>query len=433
MIPPPKPPERAAGLSAPAIWRAARRDMFQLFRTGLGDFRMAELRTPFVRSFLAADPALFRRALVEEPGGFPKPASFARAMADLLGGGVFVANGAEWARRRGALDAAFAGGRLRQALPLLLDAAEALAGRLAAGGPGAVEVEIEAATSRFAADAMLRLLAGRELPAEAAAELFARFRAFQRAAPALAPGLLLGPLGRLLPRPGRAEARAIRALIVRLLDGAEAGLAPALRAAPGLSPREAEEEAALLFLAGHETSAAMLAWALWLLAAHPEAQERARAEARAVFAAGPPGLDAFRRAPFLRDALREALRLYPPAPILPRAAARATRLRGRRAGRGAFLFLSLWHLHRSARLWPEPDRFDPGRWAAEAPAHGFLPFGAGPRACPGAGFAMLEGAAALAVLLRRFRFAPLEAPRPFAQLTLRAEAGIRLMAEPIGE
>ncbi|MBN8632375.1 MAG: cytochrome P450, partial [Rhodobacterales bacterium] len=181
------------------------------------------------------------------------------------------------------------------------------------------------------------------------------------------------------------------------------------------------------FLAGHETSASALGWALYLLATHPEAQERVAVEAEALR----PEFGVVGSLRFTRDVFREALRLYPPVPMLVRETVQAEEFRGRAVKRGAQVVISPWHLHRHERLWERPDAFDPDRWTGEgkeAAREGYLPFSRGPRVCPGAGFAMLEGTLMLAHLVRAFRFEAVadKVPVPVAHLTVRAKDGIWL-------
>jgi cytochrome P450 len=189
------------------------------------------------------------------------------------------------------------------------------------------------------------------------------------------------------------------------------------------------DQVAIFFLAGHETSASVLSWALLLLALAPDVQERVAKEVEAV---GLTDFAALSRLGFTRDVFREALRLYPAVPMMVREAARAEVFRGRAVTPGAQVVLSPWHLHRHERLWARPDAFDPDRWQTEAgrvsARDAYLPFSAGPRACPGAGFAMIEGVLMLAALVARFRFnaIPGELPVPVAHLTVRARDGIRL-------
>jgi cytochrome P450 len=198
----------------------------------------------------------------------------------------------------------------------------------------------------------------------------------------------------------------------------------------GFGPEEMVDQVAIFFLAGHETSAAALGWALYLLATHPEAAARVAAEGRAF--AEDPTFRALAGLKFTRDVFREALRLYPPVPMMVREAAEADRLRDRDVSRGTQVVLSLWHLHRNERLWSKPHGFDPDRWAREdaggCPRGAFLPFSAGPRVCPGAGLAMVEGPLFLALILARWRVEAVEGrvPVPVAHLTVRSRDGIWL-------
>ncbi len=198
------------------------------------------------------------------------------------------------------------------------------------------------------------------------------------------------------------------------------------------SPEEMVDQVAIFFLAGHETSASALAWALYLMALYPEWQERVAAEAQQL-----EGCDfaVMSQLPIARDVFRETLRLYPPVPMMVRAATQTETFRDRPIKRGAQLVLSPWHLHRHTRLWAEPDAFDPGRWQQEAgrasARNAYMPFSAGARVCPGAGFAMIEGPLLLARILRDLRVTPAGAapPVPVAHLTVRSAEGISLRVE----
>ena len=133
-----------------------------------------------------------------------------------------------------------------------------------------------------------------------------------------------------------------------------------------------------------------------------------------------------------RDVFREALRLYPPVPMMVRETTCPEVMRDRPVAPGAQIVLSPWHLHRHERVWENPDAFDPARWQTEACRHAardaYIPFSAGPRVCTGAGFAMVEGPLLLAMLCRAFRFEAVagDVPVPVAHLTVRAKDGIRL-------
>jgi cytochrome P450 len=195
-----------------------------------------------------------------------------------------------------------------------------------------------------------------------------------------------------------------------------------------LSLDEMVDQVAIFFLAGHETSASALAWALFLLAQNPAWQDRLAAEGQ--------GYDgAFSELSGLkdtRDVFRETLRLYPPVPMMVREASQPEVFRGRPVNQGAQVVLSPWHLHRHTRLWDAPDAFDPARFETENGKAGlrdaYMPFSAGPRICSGAGFALIEGVVLLARLLRTYEFSlsDVHVPVPVAHLTVRAKDGIWL-------
>jgi cytochrome P450 len=438
---PPRPEGRPDGVS---IWRhlmLVRRDLLSSQPDRLYRARVAEFRTWFFRSFLVNEPDLVRRVLVEGVANYPKSARVAHGLRPLLGESVFLTNGETWARQRRIIDPAFEAARVRAAFPSLLAAAEAGAARLAEG-----EIEIEAAASHMAADAIFRTMFSIPIEAPLAAAVYRDFRAYQRAQPLLNLGAFL-PLPRWVPRgqgrSSRAAARSLRGhiagLVARRRAEIAAGTAPddfATRLMTARDPQtgsgftEAEmvDQVAIFFLAGHETSASAIAWALYLLATHPDAEARAAAEAQA-FAAD-PGFSALARLRFTRDVFREALRLYPPVPMMVREARAADRFRDRDAAPGAQVVISLWHLHRHERLWAAPHDFDPDRWSrdGDGPQGAFLPFAAGPRVCPGAGLAMVEGPLFLAALLARWRVEPVpdRVPVPVAHLTVRSRDGIFL-------
>lgn len=438
---PPKPAARPEGASVWRHFRLFRADILSSQPARLYRAWMAEFRTPFFRSYLCNDPALVRRVLDERPMEFPKSGRVGEGLRPLLGRSVFVTNGEEWLRQRRIIDPAFEGGRLKDAFPAIWAAGEAAVARMGEG-----EVEIEAEMSHAAADVIFRTLFSIPIEHEVAARVFREFRAYQRAQPILNLAAFV-PLPAWVPRFHRRGVREAAAVIRRLIAGltearaAEiaAGTAPddlatkiMVTADPVTGERfgtgEMVDQVAIFFLAGHETSASALSWALYLLATHPEVQEAVAAEAAGL----EPAFSALSRLKLTRDVFREALRLYPPVPMMVRETVRDEDFRGRAVARGAQVVLSPWHLGRHERIWDNPDAFDPARWRREenraAARDGWLPFSSGPRVCTGAGFAMLEGVLMLAMLVRAFRFEAVEGrvPVPVAHLTVRAKDGVWL-------
>jgi cytochrome P450 len=359
-----------------------------------------------------------------------------------------LTNGEVWKRQRRIIDPAFEGGRLRETFPAMWEAAEAAAARLDSHAGEVLEIEAE--TSHAAADVIFRTLFSIPIEHHLARAVFDEFRVYQRSQPLLNLAAFV-PLPRWVPRffrkGTRASAARIRRLITQLtrerMQAIRAGTAPddlatkimtTVDPVTGQSFDEAEmvDQVAIFFLAGHETSASALAWALYLMATHPEWQDRLAAEAQVLDTCD---FAVMSKLKLSRDVFREALRLYPPVPMMVRENTCPERFRDRDVKPGAQIVLSPWHLHRHERLWDNPDGFDPERWQTEngikCQREAFIPFSAGTRVCTGAGFAMVEGQLILSRILRDYRVIALSdrVPVPVAHLTVRSDKGIWLRLE----
>ncbi len=441
---PPKPASRPDRVSLLRYLRLFRQDILSAQPAKLYRAWMAEFRTPFFRSYLVNQPELVREVLNARPMDFPKSDRVGEGLRPLLGNSVFLTNGAVWQRQRRIIDPAFEGGRLRDTFPAMKAAGEAAVERL---GSRQGVVEIEEAASHAAADVIFRTLFSIPIAHRIAAQVFDQFRAYQRTQPILNLAAFV-PVPAWVPRfhrrRTRATARAIRRLITELTQERmwqiEAGRAPDDLATKIMTTEDPEtgrtfdteemvDQVAIFFLAGHETSASALGWALYLLALCPEAQARVAAEAAD---AGDLGFSELAKLRFTRDVFRETLRLYPPVPMMVRETTCPEHFRDRDLPVGAQVVVSPWHLHRHERLWERPDEFDPDRYAQEngkrCLREAYIPFSSGARVCTGAGFAMVEGPLLLALLVRAFRFEriPGDDPVPVAHLTVRAKDGIRL-------
>ncbi|QXT38438.1 cytochrome P450 [Gymnodinialimonas ceratoperidinii] len=443
---PPKPRARAERVSLLRYLRLFRQDILSAQPARLYHAWMAEFRTPFFRSYMINEPALVDEVLKARPMDFPKSDRVGEGLRPLLGESVFLTNGETWQRQRRIIDPAFEGGRLRDTFPAMWAAGAASVERMAQGLPGVVEIEEE--MSHAAADVIFRTLFSLPIEAEIAGRVFHQFRAYQRTQPILNAAAFV-PLPRWFPRGHRAStrqtARNIRALITEMtaarMAEIRAGTAPddlatKIMTTPDpvtgacFTTDEMVDQVAIFFLAGHETSASALGWALYLLARYPAWQEKLAEEALAL--PEEPDFAVVSKLKLTRDVFREALRLYPPVPMMVRETTCPETFRKRPVKKGSQVVISPWHLHRQDRLWDNPDGFDPGRWHTEngktCMREAFIPFSAGARVCTGAGFAMVEGPLLLAMLLRAFRFERIEGddPVPVAYLTVRAKDGIRL-------
>lgn len=178
--------------------------------------------------------------------------------------------------------------------------------------------------------------------------------------------------------------------------------------ASGMSDDLIRDQLLTMFIAGHDTSTALLAWTLYLFATHPESLERAQAEIDVVIGAREPSYTHVRQLSYLDSVLKESLRLYPPIHLGSRIAATDIVFRDFHIPEGTRILYSIYLTHRDKNYWPEPNTFDPGRFAPEnarqRTAYTFLPFGGGPRNCIGAAFAQLEAKIVLARILQRYGF-----------------------------
>ncbi len=419
------------------------------FRVPLG--RIEVMGRPL---FLVNDPPLVRQVLVDQVERFPKHPLTLWLLQPLIGHAIFSVNGAEWARQRRLVDQAFQVAQLRRVFPQMRGAVEALLERLERFSEGAVEMEAE--MTLVTADVIVRTILSRPLQAAEAADILQAFQRYQRrAGQALVLRLLQLPaplLQRYLGRHARTIRTWISAVIEERLaapDGSEPpdDLLQALLEAQDpetgsrFSAEELVDQVCFLFLAGHETSASALGMACYLLARFPAAQQRLRQEVQAALAGQdrPLGFDDLRLLPYGTALFNETLRLYPPVSFFIREATADGQLGQSRCPMGALLTLSPWVIQRHEQHWSDPNAFRPERflagsataeeraWARDA----WLPFGLGPRKCPGAAFALQEALLVLAELVRRHQLLPDPGHTPdlVGRLTLRSRNGIRLRLE----
>ena len=197
----------------------------------------------------------------------------------------------------------------------------------------------------------------------------------------------------------------------------------------GLDDREVAANILTFILAGHETTARTLGWALHLISRSPETATRLKVEADTFDVADPKWVDGL---PWMRAVIEEAMRLFPPAPTLARRALGPDVIGGQAISTGAAVVISPWLLHRHELLWDEPEAFRPERFLPEnrksIDRYAYIPFSAGPRVCIGAAFAMQEAMIALATLLRVADIESISTvePRPTHQITLRSRVPIHL-------
>ena len=203
----------------------------------------------------------------------------------------------------------------------------------------------------------------------------------------------------------------------------------------GMTDVQLRDELMTIFLAGHETTANALAWTFYLLSQNPAVEECLFAEVSRVLAGRPPILEDLKNLAWCESVLAESMRLFPPAWGMGRRALEDAQMGPWLIPKGAHVAVAPWVVHRDERFWPDPLRFDPGRFTPEAKAtrakFAYFPFGGGARQCIGEPFAWMEGVLILATLAQkwRLRLVPGQRVEPQALITLRPRYGMRMVAE----
>ncbi|PJF23416.1 MAG: hypothetical protein CUN56_01105 [Phototrophicales bacterium] len=203
---------------------------------------------------------------------------------------------------------------------------------------------------------------------------------------------------------------------------------------PAMTDDLIRDQLMTMIIAGHDTSTASLAWALYLLGAHPAVMMRAKAEVRATLGDSPPTYESLAKMPYLKQVLNESLRLYPPIHLGSRVAAKDLCFNGYAIPAGMRVFYSIYLTHRHPVYWHNPNQFDPERFNAanKIMPYTFLPFGGGPRNCIGAAFAQVESKIVLARLLQQFDLHLLNNNvRPYMGATLEPRPGVMMSVKGV--
>ena len=398
-------------------------------------------------------PSLIRTVLLDEREKFQKVAQV-RLLSPLLGRGILTSEGAEWKWQRQASAPVFRQQDLLRFVPAFTRAAQRLVQRWRASGEAVQPIDRDMTRATF------EVISATLLPsadATVSPVVEQSMAAFQRWA---GWSILYASTGMpsWLPRPGmvasaRAVARlrgAVRAMLREKGSGTffekkvpdpfsekddlmrRLMLARDPETGRSMDGPQLVDNLLTFYLAGHETTARALSWTLYLLARSPQWSTRLEEEVARVAGGAPVAAEHVERLVEVQQVIKEAMRLYPPVPLMGRQAVVATGLGGHVLARGSTVMIPIYAIHRHAKRWRDPDAFDPARFAPENEAklerYQYMPFGAGPRICIGMAFAMLEATAILATLLQHARFATLPGrePYPVARITLLPRGGMPL-------
>lgn len=388
-------------------------------------------------------PELVKTLLLSRQAEFPKGRLQVEILEPIFGSAMISSEGREWRWQRGAAAPLFRHEELLQYGPVMSAAAENAVAKWRKAGSGvihAIETDMMRAAFYVIANAMLaggaeEMLASIEKGHEAYFDGINWWIAYR-----------LLKLPHWMPRPGGKSMRAhetrlrrsVAELVHRRRAAAASGedlLARMLRAsdpetAQSLSDENVIDNIVSFLMAGYDTTALSLAWTLYLISQSPEWEERIREEVDDVVGCGPVTSDHVKDLVIVQQVINESMRLYPTAPLIVRDIVEDTEFDGVKIPAGTIGIIPIYAIHRHRGFWQDPDRFDPSRFA---PNHQmkpsrfqFMPFGAGPRICIGAAFAMMEATIMMATFVRaaRFEIGPGFDPKPTGQMFLLPRNGM---------
>lgn len=392
------------------------------------------------------DPDLTETILQNKDGAFCKTALERRALGRALGEGVLTADGAQWRWQRHAIAPLFRHSEILSYVPQMRAAADDLVAQWQHDGTRIRPIEADMTDVTFSVIARTMLVGGE--PAESAAIKTATDNYLSCIPWEMVWELFHVPQWLPHPRVWRLNqtARSVRLAVHKLIDkrrmdgnAAESHdlLARLLCARHPDTGAPMDDELLIdnlltLLLAGHETTAKALTWTLYLLARAPDWQQQVRDEVASVVSDGPVTAEKVEKLEVTERVLKEAMRLYPPVPVIARNPVHDVSIGGQTIPANTQVVIPMFCVHRHRRLWTDPDTFQPNRFL---PEHAnrmartqYMPFGAGARTCLGMSFAMVEAKVLLATFLRAAAFSwdGKHRPEPVSRITLRPKGGMPL-------
>jgi cytochrome P450 len=446
---PPAPVPQLRPLGPFALLRALWNNPIECWTKAHFETPIVEGGFPFARVAVVSDPAAIRKVLVENPADYRKSALERRILSARLRNGLVAVDDEQWRSQRRTLAPWFGRKMVLRFAPAMAAAAAALVERWRDRADNNV-LDLRSEMSRLTLDGLVRTIFSDGLGGdpEAVRESMATFFA---TAGRIDPFDIIG-LPDFVPRTTQWRTRAMLRGFGQTLNAIIAERRSWLVEHPGETPRdmlgvmlaaqdpetgksmsdvEVKANVLTFIVAGQETMATALTWAMYLLSQSREWHERIAAEAEHAFNGPLEGL--VDHLAETRAVIDEAMRLYPPIVGITRSAGRTDELAGRTIKRGTMVVVSPYVLHRHRLLWDDPDMFDPGRFlqggASKIERYAYLPFGVGPRMCIGAAFALQEATLALATIVKNFTLAlaPGQTVWPLQTLTLRPRDAMMMM------
>ncbi len=420
-------------------------DPLGLMATGVEEWgEIMRFRFAHLHYVVVSDPEAARQILVQNHRRYVKSRNY-RGLKMMLGEGLLTSEGETWRKQRRLAQPAFHRERLSGFVSTMAECTRDMLARWDREQDGQTPFDAHAEMMRLTFRVVGRTLLSAELDGDAKATGEALTVALKWANDYVEKPVRPPPW---FPTPANLRfARAKRTIddvVTRVMQERRAGegrhddlLGMLMEArdeqtGEGMPDRLLRDELVTLVLAGHETTANALTFALYLLSTHPEVLRTLEREVGEVLGGRAPTLADLPRLTYTTQVLEETLRLYPPAWVMERELLEDDVIGGYRIAKGSIVAVAPFLLHRLPRIWPNPEGFDPTRFSREAkearPKHAYLPFGGGPRTCIGNAFAMMEMQVALPMIVQRYRLELVPAFRLELDpsITLRPKRGVRM-------
>ncbi|ELW3278508.1 cytochrome P450 [Campylobacter jejuni] len=412
--------------------------------------RSYKMQTGYVKMpnfdlYVINDTKEVKRMMVDEVREFPKSAFLHELLSPLLGESIFTTNGEVWKKQRELLRPSFEMTRINKVFNLMSEAVADMMDRFSKY-PNYAVIEVDEAMTFITADVIFRTIMSSKLDEGKGKKILNAFVTFQEQSVHTAmrrmfrfPKWLSYVLGDRKRAKAGDVIRQVLSDIIKprydMADNAEfedilGSLLLVVDADTNkrFSFEEILDQVAMLFLAGHETTASSLTWTLYLLSLYPKEQEKAYEEITQVLQGGAIEISHLRQFKYLTNIFKESLRLYPPVGFFAREAKKDTQVRDKLIKKGSGVVIAPWLIHRHEEFWTNPHGFNPSRFEGEYKKDAYLPFGVGERICIGQGFAMQEAILILANILKTYKLELEEGfvPDVVGRLTVRSANGMRI-------
>ncbi|EIE8948989.1 TPA: cytochrome P450 [Campylobacter jejuni] len=412
--------------------------------------RSYKMQTGYVKMpnfdlYVINDTKEVKRMMVDKVREFPKSAFLHELLSPLLGESIFTTNGEVWKKQRELLRPSFEMTRINKVFNLMSEAVADMMDRFGKY-PNHAVIEVDEAMTFITADVIFRTIMSSKLDEGKGKKILNAFVTFQEQSVHTAmrrmfrfPKWLSYVLGDRKRAKAGDVIRQVLSDIIKprydMADNAEfedilGSLLLVVDADTNkrFSFEEILDQVAMLFLAGHETTASSLTWTFYLLSLYPKEQEKAYEEITQVLQGGVVEISHLRQFKYLTNIFKESLRLYPPVGFFAREAKKDTQVRDKLIKKGSGVVIAPWLIHRHEEFWTNPHGFNPSRFEGEYKKDAYLPFGAGERICIGQGFAMQEAILILANILKTYKLELEEGfvPDVVGRLTVRSANGMRI-------